>query len=275
MPPEIAPGSLSARSRRHPLPKSLRLGGGSATRSRLPNPIAGAQNPSTLCVPTKAIGGSSRAGATSGASSHCRQARAVAMYLASLAGAGRADSTITRHLAAIGWRHRQDGQAEPSARDTHMLIADALAGIRREQRARPSARKAAVTAADLTRMIAAAEGEGTRSIRDRAIPALGFASALRRSELVGLHLADVELVSEGVKLTIRHSKTDQEGEGQMMAVPSGKVLKPVARLNAWLAVRGGGGAVPADQPARCVYRSANVRSLDCAACPEICWQGRA
>ena len=164
---------------------------------------------------------------------------AVATYLAALALAGKADSTIGRHLAAIGWRHRQDGHMPPTARDERMVIADTLAGIRREQRARATAKKAAITAADLARMIAAAEGEGTRSIRDRAILALGFAAALRRSELVGLQLADIELVAEGLKLTIRHSKTDQEGAGQVIAVPSGKMLKPVARLNAWLALRGG------------------------------------
>jgi integrase len=66
-----------------------------------------------------------------------------------------------------------------------------------------------------------------------------MAAALRRSELVALQMADLELVREGVKLTIRHSKTDQEGAGQVIAVPAGKVLKPVARLNAWLNVRGG------------------------------------
>jgi len=54
-----------------------------------------------------------------------------------------------------------------------------------------------------------------------------------------LQLADLELVREGLKLTIRHSKTDQEGAGQVIAVPSGKVLKPGARLNEWLSVRGG------------------------------------
>jgi len=55
-------------------------------------------------------------------------------------------------------------------------------GIRREARARPSARKAAITARELAAMIAAAEGEGTRPIRDRVILALGLAAALRRSE---------------------------------------------------------------------------------------------
>lgn len=166
------------------------------------------------------------------------QPEAVATYLASLALAGKADTTIGRHLAAIGWKHRQDGLSAPVQRDDRMVIADTLAGIRREARARPSARKAAITASELSKMIAAADGQGTRSIRDRAILALGLAAALRRSELVALEWSDIELVDKGLKLTLRHSKTDQEGEGQVIAVPAGKALRPVERLNAWLAVRG-------------------------------------
>lgn len=163
---------------------------------------------------------------------------AVATYLAALAMAGKADTTIGRHLAAIGWKHRQEGLVAPVQRDERMVIADTLAGIRREQRARPNARKAAISASELCAMIAAADGQGTRTIRDRAIMALGLAAALRRSELVALKRLDVEMVDKGLKLTLRHSKTDQEGEGHVIAVPSGKTLKPVERLKAWLAVRG-------------------------------------
>jgi hypothetical protein len=63
---------------------------------------------------------------------------------------------------------------------------------------------------------------------------------MKRSSLPPLFsdALDLELVCEGLKLTIRHSKTDQEGQGQVIAVPAGKVLKPVALLNALLAVRG-------------------------------------
>lgn len=164
---------------------------------------------------------------------------AVATWLAALAQSGRADSTIARQLAAIAWRHRQAGEVAPQHRDPRGVIADTLAGIRREHRARPTNKKSAILATDLTRMIAAVEGQGSRAIRDRAVMTLGLAAALRRSELVALQLADLELVREGLKLTIRHSKTDQEGQGQIIAVPSGKILKPVTRLNAWLTVRGG------------------------------------
>lgn len=65
----------------------------------------------------------------------------VATYLAARARAGNAPSTITRHLAAIDWQHRQAGVVAPQARDTKMVIADTLAGIRREQRARPTGKK--------------------------------------------------------------------------------------------------------------------------------------
>lgn len=163
----------------------------------------------------------------------------VATWLAALALKGKADSTITRHLAAIGWKHRQDGLVAQVGRDAHGLISDTLAGIRREQRARPTRKKAAISARDLARMIGAAEGQGTTALRDRAILAIGLASAMRRSELVALQLSDVEMIDQGLKLRIRHSKTDQEGEGATIAVPAGKLLKPVDHLNAWLKVRGG------------------------------------
>jgi site-specific recombinase XerD len=164
---------------------------------------------------------------------------ALATWLASLAQAGRADSTIARHVAAIAWHHRQAGEIAPQHRDPRHVVADTLAGIRREQRARPIRKKSAIMVADLARMIAAAEGQGPRAVRDRAVMALGLAAALRRSELVALQLSDVELVRDGIKLTIRHSKTDQDGEGQVVAVPSGRVLAPGARLNEWLRERGG------------------------------------
>ncbi len=163
---------------------------------------------------------------------------AVATWLAVLAQAGRADSTIGRHLAAIGWQHRQQGHVPPTARDERMVIADTLAGIRREARARPSNKKAAITAADLAAMIAAVRGIGSRATRDRAVLALGLASALRRSELVALELVDVAFVKEGARITIRCSKTDQEGKGQVIAVPNGQTILPIARVKAWLAVRG-------------------------------------
>jgi hypothetical protein len=56
--------------------------------------------------------------------------------------------------------------------------------------------------------------------RDRALLLLGFAAALRRSELVALDVEDLEFdTARGLKLTIRKSKTDQQQAGAQVAVP--------------------------------------------------------
>jgi integrase len=71
--------------------------------------------------------------------------------------------------------------------------------------------------------------------RDRALLALGWAAAMRRSELVALAVEDVETVPGGIHVHIRKSKTDQEGAGQVIAVPD-RVrdrIRPVAALRAW------------------------------------------
>jgi site-specific recombinase XerD len=70
--------------------------------------------------------------------------------------------------------------------------------------------------------------------RDKALILIGFAAALRRSELVALTLADVERAPDGIVLHIRRSKSDQDGQGDQIAVPNGRKLKPVEALDAWL-----------------------------------------
>ena len=73
--------------------------------------------------------------------------------------------------------------------------------------------------------------------RDRALLLLGFAGAMRRSELVGLDVADVVETADGLVVTIRRSKTDQEGQGRKIGIPYGSKLAtcPVRSLRAWRA----------------------------------------
>jgi integrase len=61
-----------------------------------------------------------------------------------------------------------------------------------------------------------------------------LASALRRSELVALQVSDILRDQPGLRVTIRRSKTDQEGRGAVIAIPEGRRLRPVARLLDWL-----------------------------------------
>ena len=77
-------------------------------------------------------------------------------------------------------------------------------------------------------------GDDLRSVRDRALLAFGMAGAFRRSELVALTVADVEWVKEGLRVTIRRGKTDQEGAGATIAIPEGRRLRPKALLEAWV-----------------------------------------
>jgi integrase len=71
--------------------------------------------------------------------------------------------------------------------------------------------------------------------RDRALLALGFAGAFRRSELVALEVADLIEVADGLRVVIRHSKTDQEGQGAKIAIPRCYRLRPVEAVQTWLA----------------------------------------
>ena len=74
--------------------------------------------------------------------------------------------------------------------------------------------------------------------RDRALLLLGFAGAFRRSELAALRVEDLTFGADGVDVLIRRSKTDQEGQGQVVAIPHGVHLKPVESLQDWLQAAG-------------------------------------
>jgi len=82
----------------------------------------------------------------------------------------------------------------------------------------------------------AGAGDDLRAARDRALLLVGFAGALRRSELVGLRFENVRFTDDGLVVTIPKSKTDQEGEGQTVGIPYGSHPEscPVRALAAWL-----------------------------------------
>lgn len=75
-------------------------------------------------------------------------------------------------------------------------------------------------------------------VRDAALLLVGFSGAFRRSELVGLEIRDVAFTADGLEITLRRSKTDQEGRGRLVALPfSGSPeMCPVRALRAWLDV---------------------------------------
>lgn len=159
--------------------------------------------------------------------------RVVAVFLAAEAEAGSAPLTVGRRLAAIGWMHRRAGLQPPQKREGAAAILEVIAGIRRSHGIAP-VRKLAADADVLRDILRAIPGEDLRSVRDRALLAFGMAGAFRRSELVALTLADVEWVKEGLRVTIRRGKTDQDGAGATIAIPEGRRLRPRMLLDRWV-----------------------------------------
>jgi len=158
----------------------------------------------------------------------------LAAYLAELALTDR-PATIGRKLAAIAVAHRDAGLESPTE---HGMVKRTLAGIRRAK-GTAQHQKAALLVEDLRKMVAPL-GTSLLDRRDRALILLGFAAALRRSELVGLRVEDVQVEEEGLVLTLRRSKTNQEGRLETIAVAYGSELTtcPVRALRAWLAAAG-------------------------------------
>lgn len=159
----------------------------------------------------------------------------VAVYLAALADAGKRPSTIERALAGIAHAHRTAGRPWEKGDRT---IRDVVTGIRRRLGVAPS-QKAPALAEDLAAMVAKAAA-GLGGLRDRALLALGFLGAFRRSELVALDVADLEATREGLIVHVRRSKTDQAGEGMIKAIPyaSDANLCAVRAMRDWLAAAG-------------------------------------
>jgi integrase len=75
-----------------------------------------------------------------------------------------------------------------------------------------------------------------KGLRDRALLLFGFASALRRSELVALAVEDLEHTERGLLINVKRSKTDQEGRGHQRAVIYGTraELCPVKTISRWV-----------------------------------------
>ena len=154
----------------------------------------------------------------------------VGAYLAA-AGEGYAMPTLRRRVAAIA---RACGIAGHPLDTKHPAIRETLRGIGRKHGS-PSRRSAALTTTEVKKLIKVC-GDDLAGVRDRALFLLGFAAALRRSELVRLDVEHVTWTETGLKLLIERSKTDGAGEGAEIAIPAGRSADscPVAALRTWL-----------------------------------------
>lgn len=158
----------------------------------------------------------------------------VSMFVASQASDGLNPSTLNRRLAAIRLVHLGAGHPSPH---NALKVVEVMRGIRRDW-AQPPAKKAAAIDVDIKKMADVVDSETAMGLRDRALLLFGFAGAFRRSEIVALNTWNIEEREEGLKVTIEKSKTDQEAQGQIIAIVSqpDSPYCPVQALKDWLTV---------------------------------------
>ena len=143
-------------------------------------------------------------------------------------------STLKRRLASISVIHRLSGHYIDTK---HPMITENLMGIKRIKGSHQKAKKP-ILINDLKSIINVIDKDQNekRKIRNRALILLGFAGGFRRSELVAIMIEDIDFVTEGVKIFIKRSKTDQSGEGMTKGIPYfyNSVYCPVISLKNWL-----------------------------------------
>lgn len=157
----------------------------------------------------------------------------VAAFLAAERGRGLTPQTLKLRRAAIRYLHRAANQPVPT---DDVCVSDTLAGIQREAAGRGEMRrkKVAATAPIIRRLIAPIPVD-LRGLRDRAVILVGFAGALRRSELAAIQIEHLEATPRGIRVILPQTKGEQT-QPVTVPLPYGDTdLCPVAALERWQA----------------------------------------
>ena len=135
----------------------------------------------------------------------------LANYITSLHDNGKSPATIAQAVAAVKWQFKHQLQESINLPITQTT----LAGIRREGRDRGRGQVDGLVWQDVERVCIYAETEGTLAgLRDAAMIRLMSDCLLRISEVVAVNIGDLKENT----LTVRASKTDQEGTGETLYV---------------------------------------------------------
>ena len=161
----------------------------------------------------------------------------VSIYLTHLSTKDAKMSTIKRRLVSIGVIHKLKGFYMDTK---HPLIVENMMGIKRRKGIIQKGKKP-ILINNLKLLINVIDEENNdeiKKIRDRSIILIGFSGGFRRSEIVALNYDDLEFVQEGVKITLKKSKTDQFGEGSIKGLPyfDNSQYCPVISLEKWIKI---------------------------------------
>ena len=162
------------------------------------------------------------------------QPKIVSLYLTHLSKNSKM-STLRRRLVSISMVHKLKGHYLDTK---HPLIIENLMGIKRIKGSFQKGKKPILInhLKSIVNIINEQEIDEIKKLRDKTIVLVGFGGGFRRSELISIDHEDLEFVTEGVKITVKKSKTDQFGEGMLKGLPyfSNKLYCPVINLKKWL-----------------------------------------
>ena len=169
-----------------------------------------------------------------GFSSMPTEPKVVSLYLTHLS-ANSKISTLRRRLVSIGVVHKFKGHYLDTK---HPVIIENLMGIKRKKGSIQIGKKPILInhLKQIMNVIDEQKIEKIKKLRNRTLILIGFGGGFRRTELISIDHEDIDLVEEGVKITLRRSKTDQFGEGLVKGLPyfTNEKYCPVTSLKNWL-----------------------------------------
>jgi len=161
----------------------------------------------------------------------------VSLYLTHLSTKDAKMSTLKRRLVSIGVIHKLKGHYLDTK---HPAIIENIMGIKRRKGSVQKGKKPILinSLIQLINVIDQQNRKEIKKLRDRSIILVGFSGGFRRNEIVSLDCDDLDFVPEGLKISLRRSKTDQFGEGFTKALPyfDNPQYCPVLSLKKWIEI---------------------------------------
>ena len=163
----------------------------------------------------------------------------VSLYLTHLSTKDVKMSTLKRRLVSIGVIHKLKGYYLDTK---HPSIIENIMGIKRRKGSIQRGKKPLLIniLKKLINVIDKEKNEEIKKLRDRSIILIGFSGGFRRNEIVSLDFADLDFVEEGLKISLKRSKTDQFGEGSVKGLPyfDNSQYCPVISIRKWIEITG-------------------------------------
>ena len=159
----------------------------------------------------------------------------VSLYLTYLSSNEVKMSTLKRRLVSIGVIHKLKGYYLDTK---HPTIVENIMGIKRRKGSIQRGKKPLLISSlkQIINVIDKQKKDELKKYRDRSIILIGFSGGFRRNEIVSLNYEDLDFVHEGLKISLKRSKTDQFGEGLIKGLPyfNNSNYCPVVSIKKWI-----------------------------------------